>query len=960
MPERLGAMSEMMRSKRPPPSQASSCCDDGLVGEVTLDEIDVRHRVHGQDVGGQHAALPADELAGHLRPAAGRGAQVQDAHAGLDQPVLFVELDELVRGARAIAVLLRLFDEGIVDVAAQPFAAALGPGHNARILPLPEYTGQEVSVIRITELPLPLDYPPDALRKAVLKRLQIRDADLLEVHALQAQLRRAQEEQRIRFICIVDVTVRDEAAVLERFARDAQVQPAPDTDYHPVAQAPAQLKDRPLVVGFGPCGLFAALLLAQMGFKPIVLERGRDVRRRTQDTWALWRKNILTPESNVQFGEGGAGLFSDGKLYSQIKDPKFYGRKVMHEFVRAGAPEEILYRQQAAHRHLSPHGRGREDARGDHRARRRSALREQGHRSADRGRPDRGRGARQRRDPAQPPRGAGARPQLPRHVSHAGTARGVFLEAKPFAIGFRIEHPQSLIDSARLGKFAGHPELGAADYKLVHHASNGRVGLQLLHVPRRHRGRRHVGAAARGHQWHEPVLAQRTQCQCRHCRRASTRSRTIPGGPLAGVELQEALESNAFELGGGDYCAPGQLVGDFLRGVPSTQLGEVTPSYTPGVRLGDLAPSLPGYAIEAIREALPAFGRQIRGFDRDDAVLTGVESRTSSPVRITRDRGHTAEPQRARAVSLRRRRRLCGRHSLGGSRWHQGGRGGGAEARMKFEDIKKLHQKKFREELGYFLVEGEHLVLELQKAALRDARLQRQRDLPDARLRALVEPVADARDQVHGRWRRSARRVRRRASWRVVPLFTHAAPRADERAIYLHEIQDPGNLGTILRTLAWFGNFRCLLSPDSVDVHNGKVVRASMGAIFHVPVEIDVPLAVAARALRAHRLPRSGGRRGRVPGFPRVRLLPVRQRSPRPAARGHGALARAFTIPGTGAIESLNVAATVNICLYEINRRQKPPSRRAPGARPRSRRKPIRDFRFAQRVRHRIGMPFDA
>jgi uncharacterized protein len=489
-------------------------------------------------------------------------------------------------------------------------------------------------VIRITELPLPLDYPPDALRKAVLKRLQIRDDELLEVTLFKRSYD-ARKKNAIKFICIVDVSVADEARVLARFARDAQVRPAPDTSYHPVAQAPPNIADRPLVVGFGPGGLFAALLLAQTGFKPIVLERGRDVRRRTQDTWALWRKSVLTPESNVQFGEGGAGLFSDGKLYSQIKDPRFYGRKVMREFVRAGAPEEILFvskphigtfrltgvveKMRAEITALGGEVRFEskvvdlqlEDGQvqgvvleSGEMLRSRHVVLALGHSSRDTFR------------------------MLER--------RKVFLEAKPFALGFRIEHPQSLIDHARFGKFAGHPELGAADYKLVHHASNGRSVYSFCMCP----GGTVVAATS------EPgrVVTNGMSQYSRNERNANAGivvainpEPDYPGGPLAGVALQEALESTAFELGGGDYCAPGQLVGDFLRGKPSTALGAVTPSYTPGVRLGDLATALPGYAIEAIREALPVFGRQIQGFDRDDAVLTGVETRTSSPVRITRD-----------------------------------------------------------------------------------------------------------------------------------------------------------------------------------------------------------------------------------------------------------------------------------------------------------------------------------
>ena len=490
-------------------------------------------------------------------------------------------------------------------------------------------------MIRITELSLPLDHPADALRKAILARLKIADADLLDFTVFKRSYDARKKSSEITFVYIIDIKAKHEEQILQRFAKDNHVRPAPDTNYYPVAEAPADLNERPLVIGFGPCGLFAALTLAQMGFKPIVLERGKNVRARTKDTWALWRKKILTPESNVQFGEGGAGLFSDGKLYSQIKDPKFYGRKVMHECVRAGAPEEILYVSKphigtfrltgvvSAMREeiktlggevrfeskvtdfLIEDGRmaGVVLANGET-LRSRYVILALGHSSRDTFR-----------------------------MLHQ---RGVFIEAKPFAIGFRIEHPQSQIDQARLGKYAGHPELGAADYKLVYHANNGRAVYSFCMCP----GGTVVAATS------EPgrVVTNGMSQYSRNERNANAGivvginpEQDFPGGPLAGVELQEQLESRAFELGGEDYCAPGQLVGDFIRAKPSHAFGEVEPSYKPGVLLGDLAPSLPRYAIDAIREALPAFGKQIRGFDRDDAILTGIETRTSSPVRITRD-----------------------------------------------------------------------------------------------------------------------------------------------------------------------------------------------------------------------------------------------------------------------------------------------------------------------------------
>jgi len=530
-------------------------------------------------------------------------------------------------------------------------------------------------MIRLSEIRLPLSalpsdpdtHPEAALRAQAAQVLGLPDADIatLQVFKRSFDARKAD----LLAVYIVDTTLAQpaqEAALLARHAGNPHIQPTPDMAWRPVGQAPAGLNERPVVVGFGPCGIFAALVLAQMGLRPIVLERGKSVRERTKDTWGLWRQRELNPESNVQFGEGGAGTFSDGKLYSQIKDPRHLGRKVMEEFVQAGAPPEILY---VAHPHIGTFKlvkvvetlRAQIIALG-------GEVRFQQRVTDVLIEPD-STGQRQLRGLRVLDQATGQTHEL--ETRHAVMAlghsardtfamlheRGVHMQAKPFSIGFRIEHPQGVIDRARWGRHAGHPLLGAADYKLVHHASNGRTAYSFCMCP----GGTVVAATS------EPgrVVTNGMSQYSRNERNANAGmvvgitpddyptdpaafeatlgathgAEALGAGqhhPLAGIVLQRQLESGAYVLGGSDYSAPGQLVGDFIAGKPSRQWGGVEPSYQPGVLLGDLHTALPGYAIEALREALPVFGRKIKGFDMHDAVLTGVETRTSSPLKMGR------------------------------------------------------------------------------------------------------------------------------------------------------------------------------------------------------------------------------------------------------------------------------------------------------------------------------------
>ena len=508
-------------------------------------------------------------------------------------------------------------------------------------------------MLALTELKLPLDHDAAALPALIARTLDVPVDALRKVHIHKRSCDARKRKLLLVYIAHVEVDARLEGELLQRFAGHPHIGRAPDLHYRAPVQATPGWRNRPVVIGFGPCGIFAALLLAQMGFAPIVIERGKKVRERTQDTWGLWRKKVLNPESNVQFGEGGAGTFSDGKLYSQIKDPRHLGRKVMNEFVKAGAPEDILL---VSRPHIGTfklvkvveNMREQIIALGGE-IRFQERVCDLQIEDGSQGRQLRGLVIERLTDGSRYEIAADHVVLALGHSSRDTFAmlheRGVFMQAKPFSVGFRIEHPQGMIDRTRLGEHAGHPLLGAADYKLVHHASNGRSVYSFCMCP----GGTVVAATS------EPgrVVTNGMSQYSRNERNANAgivvginpRDFLLPGEkpgadgtvhPLAGVALQRRLESHAFELGGASYEAPGQLVGDFIAGRPSQAFGEVLPSYKPGVHLTDLASALPGYAIEAVREALPAFAKKIRGFDRADAVLTGVETRTSSPVRIAR------------------------------------------------------------------------------------------------------------------------------------------------------------------------------------------------------------------------------------------------------------------------------------------------------------------------------------
>jgi hypothetical protein len=487
-------------------------------------------------------------------------------------------------------------------------------------------------MIRLSNIQLPLDHDDQAMTSAVLDRLSIAAGDLVSVHVHKRGYD-ARKKTNIVLVYTLDVETTQNESLIEKFAEHQLVKATPDMSYQFVANAPADLQERPIVIGFGPCGLLAGLVLAQMGYKPIILDRGKEVRERTKDTFGFWRKKILNTESNVQFGEGGAGTFSDGKLYSQVKDPNHYGRKVLTEFVASGAPDEIMFVskphigtfrlvtmvEQIRAKIIELGGEIRFSARVD------NVQVENGQMTgvvlAD------------------------GEVIKSRHIALAigHSARDtfqmlydndVYIEAKPFSVGFRIEHPQSVIDKARFGKNVGNPILGAADYKLVHHCKSGRSVYSFCMCP----GGTVVAAASEEHGVVTNGMSQYSRAE-RNANSAivvGIDPSDYPGNPLAGIDFQRALERNAYVLGGSNYDAPAQKVGNFLKGTSSETVGSVEPSFQPGIKLTDLSKALPDFCIEAIREAIPVFNRKIKGFAFEDALLTGVETRTSAPICIKR------------------------------------------------------------------------------------------------------------------------------------------------------------------------------------------------------------------------------------------------------------------------------------------------------------------------------------
>ena len=491
-------------------------------------------------------------------------------------------------------------------------------------------------MLQISQLTLPVDHAEADLRSALVKRLGIADSALLNFTLKQRAI--DARRQHVTFSYTLLAEVADEARVLKALKADTQIIPAPDENYVSVTPSGhVHAGERPVVVGTGPCGLFAGLLLARAGRKPILLERGKAAGDRARDVTGFWRRGWdFNPESNVQFGEGGAGTFSDGKLYTQIRDREHRIPWLLKEMVAAGAPEDILVKARPhigtdrlikVVRHIreeiiSLGGEVRFGARVSDVIIEDGAMRAVvlADGSVIEGAPIIFAIGHSSRDTFE---------MLHRH--------SVPFEAKPFSVGVRIEHPQRLVDKMLYGKWAGHNRLGSAPYKFVAHCPTGRAAYSFCMCP----GGLVVAAGS------EPGMVVTNGMSSYAREEANANSgfmvdiRPEDYGaekhPLAGIEFQRQIERAAFRLGGNNYHAPAQLLGDFLAGKASTGQGSVKPSYEPGVVWSDVRECLPEYVTATLQLAIPQIAKKLPGYRLEDAVLTAAETRSSAPIRLPRD-----------------------------------------------------------------------------------------------------------------------------------------------------------------------------------------------------------------------------------------------------------------------------------------------------------------------------------